>query len=889
MRYQFFISYNGPTRKWADELAAALRAKGASVFLAHDCIRPGQDWQKELLAAARESSAMVVLVSEQTGEGFQQEEILLGVELARTQPEQHRVCPVYLDRSPRTGGTVALGLLQKHALFLEDAGSVSRIAELLLGQPSAPEEDSLGARVVLLERLLLERERQSHLADSQRQQHQRIVELEQVIRRQLIFQAGDVVAGSRLERVIGGGNFGTIWLARRSVDDRYVATKIFDVNKLTQGVMLWRFRRSSKAISQLNRRRDAPSNIVRIHEVSEDELSFTMDYLPDGNLEGVARRGWTLERKVEVFLDICRAVEFAHGAGVIHRDIKPANIVMDDSGRPVLTDFDIADVRFATTLSLASGGLGTPVFAAPEQLVEAEDASERSDVYSLGRLLHYLLLERSPGLQSQDDPNLDRLSDSPAALVEIVRKSTQYSPADRFPDVKSLIRAVEVYETRWALAKARAAAACRWMRRNGWPISFGLLLILGLTWLAIYQTAAAHRERALRERVELASSDLARLQARFNDLQAQRDELSSERTRLELRRAAIERELQAPALTARERDEKERDRQDLGLRLAQVEARQRRIALEIAAAQQELEAAVAIVQGSSIPLPADENSGPTLPESRSSVVEESSQVVHGSVGIPLRIQLPRVAAGVGTWRLSEASNLPRGLAINGEEVAGVPQLANKSVIPLEALAAAGVLRARHTIDLEVGNQGCGGPTLARCGEDCIDLGSNPLHKGECFRVASDLVADGIPSAPPWSLAPSIPRRLYRLTYFWDVEERRVQVRAGEDRSGWSFGADETVGTVAELPGAFFGDKRHVLLVGELAMTCKGQVLAIDYNTRRWGGYEKLRTGDEWTRVRQRDWSPSPPSTPSARDLGLDIMLSSVLEHWKALCATQSIR
>jgi serine/threonine protein kinase len=125
-----------------------------------------------------------------------------------------------------------------------------------------------------------------------------------------------------------------------------------------------------------------------------------MELLHGGNLDEVDKLGWALARKLEVMSRVCMAVAYSHANGVIHRDVKPANIVLNYQGQPVLTDFDIADVKFATSMSTTvEGGLGTPVFAAPEQLEDADLANERSDVYSLGRLLLYLLIERSPGYQ----------------------------------------------------------------------------------------------------------------------------------------------------------------------------------------------------------------------------------------------------------------------------------------------------------------------------------------------------------------------------------------------------------------------------------------------------------------------------------------------------------
>ena len=185
-------------------------------------------------------------------------------------------------------------------------------------------------------------------------------------------KARDIVAGAELFKPVGSGNFGTIWLAEDETG-REVAVKTFHLEKLGEGIMLWRFRRSIKAMTHLAVDRRRPDTIAPLLSVAPDTLAFTMPFLPGGNLEDVARRGWALSVKLDLFLNICQAVAFAHKVGIIHRDIKPANVVLDATGRPVLTDFDISDIKFAPRLSSA-GGLGTPIFAAPEQLDEGDRA-----------------------------------------------------------------------------------------------------------------------------------------------------------------------------------------------------------------------------------------------------------------------------------------------------------------------------------------------------------------------------------------------------------------------------------------------------------------------------------------------------------------------------------
>ncbi len=312
--------------------------------------------------------------------------------------------------------------------------------------------------------------------------------------------SGSVVAGARLERPIGSGNFGTVWYAHHLESGQPVATKVFNLDRCTDELMLWRFRRSIRALKQLGKHRDVPRAICRAGTESPDSLAFCMPYMPGGNLEKIERRGWSLATKIGVFLEVCRAVAFAHRMGVIHRDIKPANILLDADHHPVLIDFDIADIRFVTELEGEQNGVGTPVFAAPEQLERADAADERSDVYSLGRLLYYFLLERSPGFQREDDPQLDNLRGFAPSLVAIIRRATQSRPDRRYPSVPDLIAAVERYPTGLAALRARLRAGGRWMRAHVAVVSVGLSLLgASMTLNYVQEQRASERARFIEE------------------------------------------------------------------------------------------------------------------------------------------------------------------------------------------------------------------------------------------------------------------------------------------------------------------------------------------------------------------------------------------------------
>ena len=415
--------------------------------------------------------------------------------------------------------------------------AVHRLRDGMTQEPSAappPEPKRLDRELVdELERLILERE--ATFVDEARTNA--ITRAIDATVRELSFRerprAGDQIAGTELVKQIGSGSFATVWLAKQLGTGRLRATKIFNHDLLAQGVMLWRFRRGIRAMMHLARRADLDPHIVRLQNVDDSTLAFSMDYASEGNLENIERRGWTLAKKIEAVITLCVAVEFAHANGIIHRDIKPANIVLDKNHEPVLTDFDVADIKFAATLSAVQSGLGTPMFASPEQFLDSSKADERSDIYSIGRMLYFLLLERSPGLQIEIDPSLQNLSSFPVALVSVVRKATQYDPELRYGSVAQLRQAIAGYQTRGALLAASLGRAVRVVRKNA-------ALSLGLTAVVVGALVYAKREHSTRQFQEEINAQLTHLRDESDDSMRVLVDMLERKTRVQAEARRVE-------------------------------------------------------------------------------------------------------------------------------------------------------------------------------------------------------------------------------------------------------------------------------------------------------------------------------------------------------------
>ncbi len=213
-----------------------------------------------------------------------------------------------------------------------------------------------------------------------------------------LLHAGDAVSGLRIIAFLGRGATSEVWRVRDDALKRDLALKI--LADPTDDIQRERFLSEARLLAQL----EHPS-IVRVHGFGETDGRpyFTMDLLrpiPD----------MPSRRTIRLILrDLLKGLEFLHGKGVIHRDIKPSNILLDGSGRAVLTDLGIAHVEDAPlaqtvhsaaahNLTLADGhaaALGTPGFCAPEQFVGGS-VSPATDIHALGSLLLALFKGKPP-------------------------------------------------------------------------------------------------------------------------------------------------------------------------------------------------------------------------------------------------------------------------------------------------------------------------------------------------------------------------------------------------------------------------------------------------------------------------------------------------------------
>lgn len=244
-----------------------------------------------------------------------------------------------------------------------------------------------------------------------------------------------------IQRCIGRGGMGAVFLARDQVLQGPRAIKVLDPSLLLRPDARARFRTEAIAMSQLNH-----PGVVRVYDHGQEGMTafIVMEYVPGGSLRPVleSRGVLTPDEALSVCLDVADGLARAHDQGIIHRDVKPDNILLGDRCAK-LTDFGIARMRDnGDGLTRTSARLGTPAFMSPEQRLDSKRCTPQSDLYSLGATLYVLLTHNNPIDLYEPDARERMLSSLPPAIADVIRKAVQANPADRFDSAEALAEAL---------------------------------------------------------------------------------------------------------------------------------------------------------------------------------------------------------------------------------------------------------------------------------------------------------------------------------------------------------------------------------------------------------------------------------------------------------------
>jgi eukaryotic-like serine/threonine-protein kinase len=358
------------------------------------------------------------------------------------------------------------------------------------------------------------------------------------------YPPGTPVGGYRVVRRLGQGGMGTVYLAERHEGDfaRRVALKVIGAGPAS-GELLRRFLAERRILATLEH-----PNIARLYDAgvsARGDPFFVMEYVEGERIDRYcASRVLSVERRLDLFLQVCDATEHAHRRLVVHRDLKPGNVLVTPEGQVRLLDFGVARILRPEddpgNDPPTRGGALTPEYASPEQLL-GHPVSTSSDVYALGILLYELLTgerphafpdrspvevaralqERLPTLPSravlgrpggevgmQDLAAGRRLSRRLSGdLDAIVLTALRPDPGERYPSVAALRDDVVRHaEGRRVLARPATPGyrARLFLRRNRGAVVGGALLALALAAgvvTSLWQAGEARRQALQARRV----------------------------------------------------------------------------------------------------------------------------------------------------------------------------------------------------------------------------------------------------------------------------------------------------------------------------------------------------------------------------------------------------
>src|SRR5688500_15413852 len=258
----------------------------------------------------------------------------------------------------------------------------------------------------------------------------------------------------QLVEKLGQGGMGVVYRAFDTLLQRVVAVKLISGSIEAGSEQRERFFREARAAGQLSHK-----NIITIHDLGEHEGQpyLAMEFLQGEDLQQrmTSQVPMTLARKLELAIEICEGIEYAHDHGVIHRDIKPANIFLTTSGTAKILDFGLARL-ITSELTDSNMMMGTLNYMAPEQ-VRGERADHRSDIFSTGVVLYELFGGRKAFegdsfgatlykiLEEVPEP-LRNLDDSlPAAIIAVVERALEKPRERRYPHMSEMVAELVAY------------------------------------------------------------------------------------------------------------------------------------------------------------------------------------------------------------------------------------------------------------------------------------------------------------------------------------------------------------------------------------------------------------------------------------------------------------
>ena len=254
----------------------------------------------------------------------------------------------------------------------------------------------------------------------------------------------ETIGGYRILGEIGSGGSGAVYRAYSPSTRRAVALKTLDPNR-DAAVVTERFRREVLLTSEINH-----PNVIDILDEGEDGGVYfiVMEMMPLSLRDALSAGSLPISRAMDMCRQAALGLKAAHERGIIHRDVTPNNILLDSSGAVKVGDFGLAraeDLRsiaeYLRTVTVAGNPIGTPLYRSPEQW-RSQHADVRSDIYSLGVVLHEMLTGKEQFLIVDGTPVKQIRPSVPTGLEQIVAKCTEREPSDRYQTMDELLQEI---------------------------------------------------------------------------------------------------------------------------------------------------------------------------------------------------------------------------------------------------------------------------------------------------------------------------------------------------------------------------------------------------------------------------------------------------------------
>ena len=262
---------------------------------------------------------------------------------------------------------------------------------------------------------------------------------------------GQTISHYKIIEKLGAGGMGEVYLADDKKLKRKVALKFLPERFISDPDLKARFNREAQATAALNH-----PNIATIHAIEEidDKMFIVMEYIAGESLKDLISKGSiSIDKALEIIIQICQGLSKAHGAGVVHRDIKPANILIDNDGKVKIVDFGLAKLEGVTQLTEKGATMGTPIYMSPEQ-IKGQNIDHRTDIFSVGVVFYELLSGKVPFdaeeldaiyysiLKKNPKPLSKHISGPTKELQLIIDKALEKNPPKRYPNINTLLQDV---------------------------------------------------------------------------------------------------------------------------------------------------------------------------------------------------------------------------------------------------------------------------------------------------------------------------------------------------------------------------------------------------------------------------------------------------------------